>query len=184
MNRKKFWSSKRGEGEAFRWLRDRVDYSGDDCLIWPFAILKHVGRGYLGYNGKSYYAHRLMCILVHGEPPTPKHQAAHSCGNGHKGCVNPRHLQWQTHSENQRDRRKHGTHVTTRYGSRSPLTVAQVREIRSVRGIEPQLATAARFGISLSSVQRWQKKTTDPAPPGTSRATIARREKRQSLSRG
>jgi hypothetical protein len=50
-------------------------------------------------------AHRAMCRLIHGNPPTPKHQAAHSCGNGRRGCVHPGHLRWATDAENRAERR-------------------------------------------------------------------------------
>lgn len=34
-----------------------------------------------------------MCELVYGKPPMPKHQAAHNCGKGNLGCINPKHLE-------------------------------------------------------------------------------------------
>lgn len=58
-----------------------------------------------------------MCQKAHGDPPSPKHDAAHSCGRGHEGCVNPNHLSWKTKKQNQADRITHGTshlHILTR----------------------------------------------------------------------
>lgn len=80
--------------ETHNWLEDHKDYPHDYCLIWPFAREGRVGRGMLGHNGKSAWAHRLMCEMVRGPAPIDKPQAAHSCGNGDQGCVNPRHLSW------------------------------------------------------------------------------------------
>lgn len=87
--------SKRGEGKTIKWLRAHTDYSHDWCLIWPFVSKLH-GYGQFGYLGKNYYAHRFMCELAHGPAPSPLHEAAHSCGRGHEGCVNPQHLSWKT----------------------------------------------------------------------------------------
>lgn len=60
---------KSGEGPNFKWLVDRVEYKGNDCLPWPFCRDGRVGRGQLGYRGKKWWAHRLMCVLAHGETP-------------------------------------------------------------------------------------------------------------------
>lgn len=88
------------------WVRAILPYDGDDCLTWPYATDKDgYGLGELG--GKIRRAHRYICMLAHGAPPTQRHQAAHSCGKGHLGCVNPRHLRWATNSENQLDRWAH-----------------------------------------------------------------------------
>src|SRR4051812_5100930 len=97
----------KGKGEAVAWLREHALYCGDDCLIWPFSRAR--GYGNFGYLGKNIYAHRFMCELIHGPAPTPDHHAAHSCGNGHKACVNPMHITWKTSSENMRDKELHGT---------------------------------------------------------------------------
>lgn len=168
-------TTRSGQGEAARWLLGHINYRGNDCLRWPFAIDLALGRGRLGYKGKNYWAHRLMCELAHGPAPLGKPQVRHSCGKGHERCVNPKHLSWCSQSENHLDRRKHGTAVTTRYGSRSPLTREQIYEIRALKGKETQMTTAKRFGISHANVRRWQSTTHEPAPPGTSQRTIQRR---------
>lgn len=151
-------STKRGTGAAVKWLRDHVGYQGDDCLQWPFCREGRVGRGLLGYNGRQWWAHRLMCKFAHGEPPTPKHQAAHSCGKGHYGCVNPRHLSWKTNSENQIDRRKNGSMLRNQHGNRGGLTKEQVDRIHSLRreGVT-QVEIGRRLGVSLGCVQYWLK---------------------------
>jgi hypothetical protein len=141
----------KGNGKAIQWIRDHQAYEHDEwCLMWPFYRLR--GYGSFGYLGKQYYAHRFMCTLVHGEPPTPKHQAAHSCGNGHLGCVNPKHLSWKTQSENQMDCRDHGTEVKTKDGNRGRLTMAMANEIRALKGIKTQWQIAEEYRISESSV--------------------------------
>ena len=146
-----------GKGKSFEWLKAHVDYQGNDCLPWPFGGDKRVGRGTLGYRGKQHWAHRLMCELAHGPPPTPKHQAAHECGKGHYGCVNPRHLKWKTNSENQLDRRKNGNMLRNRWGWKGQLTEAQRAELIGLKGKMTQVGIAKKFGVSLGCVQYWHK---------------------------
>lgn len=73
-------------GSLMDWLLAHQDFTGDECLKWPFA---DDGKGYgvVKVDGRQQYAHRIMCTLVNGEPPTDLHETAHSCGNGHLGCV-------------------------------------------------------------------------------------------------
>lgn len=142
-----------GKGENFKWLKANVNYAGDDCLQWPFGGDRRLGRGKIGYKGKMYWAHRLMCILAHGDPPTPKHQTAHSCGNGDKGCVNPRHLSWKTNKGNSIDRVAHGRQPHNDWGRKGKLTPKQVDLLKSKKGKQTQIATAKEFGVSLSLVQ-------------------------------
>ncbi len=99
-----------------------------------------------------HYSHRLMCLLAHGEAPSNSHQAAHSCGRGQDGCVNPQHLSWKTNGENQLDRRSHGTKNKGlgRWGRK--LMPAQVQEIRSLKGKMTQDQIAKMFGIGRRNV--------------------------------
>lgn len=134
----------RGDAKTVEWIRANLDFPHDWCLIWPF------GRTPAGYAcfGKPYTAvHRLMCEYRNGLPPTPKHQAAHSCDRGHDGCVNPRHLDWKTNSENQKARYR--ASGPTR---RAKLTPIQVDEIRALKGREPNAIIAARFGVSVRNI--------------------------------
>lgn len=147
----------KGAGKAFLWLQAHVGYQADTCLPWPFSKDRRVGRGMLGYLGGNYWAHRLMCEMAHGAPPTPKHQAAHNCGKGHYGCVNPRHLEWKTNSENQLDRAKNGNALRNPYGQHGAITNEQKAEIASLAGKMAQTKIAAKLGVSLGCVQYWLK---------------------------
>lgn len=90
------------------WIKKHVDYDKDGCLIYPFGRSPSTGYAALRLeDGSNIGAHRYMCILANGEPPTKKHLALHSCGNGHLGCVHPKHLRWGTYSDNIKDRNKH-----------------------------------------------------------------------------
>jgi hypothetical protein len=134
-----------GKSKFMLYIRDVVlPFDGPDCLIWPFSREQ---TGYAGSvrRGKKMYIHRYVCELIHGEPPTPKHHAAHSCNNGPGGCVNPKHISWKTNAENQLDRyRDQARNV------RFKLLPHQVEQVRALRGKEPVSTTAARFGMSVS----------------------------------
>lgn len=137
------------------WLREHADHKGDDCLIWPFARNWN-GYGHFGTTKggrpKMFKAHREMCRLAHGEPPTPKHVAAHSCNNGHGGCVNPRHLLWKTPGENLLDRRGAGTLTKKRWNNKGTLTDLDVFAICVLKDHLNQRQIAALFKISYQHV--------------------------------
>lgn len=125
------------------WIRDvALTHRSTECLIWPFARTRD-GYGGIGRKGKALKAHRYICIWVHGEPPEPQYHAAHSCGNGHLGCVSPKHLSWKTPSANSLEGRKHPRRV---------LTPAQVREVRR-SGALPQVI-AERFGVREGTIRK------------------------------
>jgi len=141
----------KGNGKTIQWIRDHEHYPHKDwCLMWPFS--KTRGYGTFGYLGKGYYAHRFMCQLTHGEAPSPNHQAAHSCGNGHLGCVNPNHLSWKTQSENQLDCREHGTQAKNEVGNGGRINQGIAEEIRALKGVKTQWQIAEQYRISESSV--------------------------------
>lgn len=100
--------AKAEDGAGIGWIKRHVNNKGDDCLIWPFGA-PSCGYGQVRVNGADIVASRYMCALAHGNPPTPRHEAAHSCGNGHLGCMNPKHLRWATRSQNNLDRKIHET---------------------------------------------------------------------------
>lgn len=144
--------TQRGRGKAYRWVEAHLDYPHKDfCLIWPFCRDKH-GRGILGWNGRNYWAHRLVCELAHGKPPTDEHTAAHTCGKGHDGCVNPHHLAWKTQAENLADCRQHGTLIRHRGGNVRRLLPEQAKAIRDARGFQTQGQLAVKFGVSEGTI--------------------------------
>lgn len=143
--------SVKGKGKAYAWILANLDRQEDECLIWPFCRNPN-GYGQLGYLGKMRWAHRFVCELVNGPPPTPKHEGAHSCGNGSLGCVHPKHLSWKTTSENLVDCQQHGTHVRSRAGRFGKLNMALAGEIRLLKGVALQKDVALQFNISESTV--------------------------------
>ena len=102
-------------GEGPRFYQDVVlPYADkDSCLAWPFGRTSK-GYGKIWVDGKTHLVSRLACAHAHGEAPTLTHEAAHSCGKGHEGCVNPHHLRWATRTENFADKIIHGTNTGAR----------------------------------------------------------------------
>lgn len=117
--------AKAGEGRA--WLEANASHAGADCLWWPFGQ----GYGNVIIDGRFTKAHRYMCILAHGAPPTPRHHASHSCGNGARGCVNPNHLSWKTAAGNAADKWEHGTMPLGEQAWNARLTEESVRWARA-----------------------------------------------------
>ena len=138
------------KGLPLAWLMMHVDFDEDDCLLWPFS---HGGRGYgrLRIDGRLQQAHRIMCKYRHGPPPTPVHEAAHSCGNGHLGCVHPMHVSWKTPKENQADKIIHGTSNRGNRSARTKLTQADVLAIRAAEGT-PHRLLAIEYGVAESTI--------------------------------
>ena len=127
---------------ALTWLRQQHEsHQSDECLPWPFAK-NWDGYGRIAWRGRAWNAHRAMCIIAYGDPPSRSHHAAHRCGN--TSCVNPRHLYWATPTENQID-----------IGSkRRRLDRARADKIRSrlIEG-ESQAEVARSFGVSPRMVR-------------------------------
>lgn len=137
-------------GEPERFLREVIlAYDGDECLTWPYA---KTGKGY-GWIGKSLVS-RLVCEEIYGPPPTPDHQAAHSCGNGHLACCAKGHLSWKTSVENQADRLAHDTHVRGERSATAKLTESDVHQVRLLKSTgQGHVEIAARFGVGPSTIR-------------------------------
>ena len=129
-----------------------IPYEADDCLVWPYGKVQG-GRSRIRHEGRNRSVSSVVCEIVHGLPPTPKHEVAHSCGKGHEGCVNPRHLRWATHTENMADAIRHGTTTRGERHSQVKLTEAQVHRIRALKGKRPPQEIAETFGVSKSTIR-------------------------------
>lgn len=141
-------------GRPATYLREVVlPLREERCLFWPFA---RAGNGYamIRINGRAVLVHRLVCEDIAGPAPFPGAEAAHSCGNGHLGCVSPTHLSWKTHSENMADKIGHGTSSRSNPRTSDKLTPDDVLTIRSLRKTKTCQEVADQFGISDSYVSQ------------------------------
>lgn len=107
-----------------RWegVKDFVDahrgYEGQNCLFVP-AAQRDVPAS-VSFLGNHISAARYMCLLTHGAPKYEGAIARHTCGNGHLSCVNPNHIVWGDHGDNQSDANHHravGDNVQDRINS-------------------------------------------------------------------
>jgi hypothetical protein len=139
-------------GALRSWLEAELRRETDACIDgWPFGVVD--GYPSMTFDGRSTYLNRYVCERFHGPPPSPTHQAAHSCGR--RICLNPRHLRWATPAENWSDRILHGTDLRGERAPRAKLTEAQVREIREARGRgETLTAIGSRYGVTDVLVSR------------------------------
>lgn len=140
-------------GEPIKFFREVVmTCQSEDCLIWPYGRARR-GYGTITENGESVSVHRFVCKSFHGNPPSDVHQAAHSCGNGHLGCVNPKHLRWATPKDNLSDRKTHGTLNCGERQGLSKLNNEAVLEIRSNTS-NTQGELAKKYGVSRFSINQ------------------------------
>jgi hypothetical protein len=133
-------------------LTDLIGHDKDQCVPWPYRRSPG-GYGTLHYNGRQRIASNLMCELQYGPAPSPNLQAAHSCGNGHLGCVNPKHLRWATAKENAADKPA-SSWLTSRRdegGGPQKLNSEKVAAIRA--DTRPGRTIAKELGVSYETVR-------------------------------
>jgi len=142
-------------GEPIAWVRSYINQKHDcQCTEWPFGTF---GDGYAAARdetGKLWRVARLVCVEVHGEPNFDAAEAAHSCGKGHLGCINPNHLRWATSKENADDRRKHGT---INKGTRNGMAVLSEEIVLAIYSYKNkgymQKEIGALFGVAREQVK-------------------------------
>lgn len=108
-----------------------------------------------------YSVHRLVALAFIGAPPTPLHEVAHNDGIRDNNLVG--NLRWTTKSENEQDKRDHGTLKMGTKHYKTTLTEDDVREMR--RGTRYKgygRFLARKYGVSdvtISQIltgKRWQ----------------------------
>lgn len=141
-------------GEALEFLQRAREYAGDECLIWPYANKRGYGAIYLG--GRKRTVTRVLCEETYGPPIGDRNEAAHSCNNGHLGCVTLRHLSWKTRRENEDDRMLAGHVRRGEAVSNSKLTEVQVLEIRKLIAAGDVLKKdiAALYGVGAALITK------------------------------
>lgn len=142
---------KASPGVKAAWIEDHSGYAEDDCLTWPFP-LTDTGYGQVTYHGCQMSAHVAMCTKVHGPKPHPKMVAAHSCGNGHLGCVSPKHLRWTTQWENTQDTLMHGRRPFGQASGTAKLKEDDIPVIRGLAGKVSQRKLAKQYGVSRTAI--------------------------------
>lgn len=146
-------SRKARRGETWRFIEDVArPYQGDNCLFWPFGGDQSLSYPQVMKDRKTYSVTRMLCEARNGAPQVHSMVAAHSCGKAHLGCVNPRHLRWATDTENNHDRRTHGTMPFGTRSGTAKLSEDQVRYIKANSGHVSERALAKQFGVSSTTI--------------------------------
>lgn len=132
-------------------FHEAMTTSSDECFLWQHNRDEH-GYGLIsGSKHQTRFVHRIICIETYGPPENQKMEAAHDCGNGHLGCVNPRHLSWKTRQGNIDDRRRHGTQQMGESIYNAKLKDSEIREIRSIQGWSaPEIAPL--YGVHKANI--------------------------------
>lgn len=107
------------------------------------------------YGERPVLVHALVCEAFHGPRPDG-YQVAH--GDGSRDNNRADNLRWATPSENNLDKRVHGTHQDQR-GEKAwnaKLKNEDVLEIRANRGSVSQTYLARRFGVNPSVISTIQ----------------------------
>jgi hypothetical protein len=141
-------------GLPLSFLRNLVGHEGEECVIWPYGRLSN-GYPVVGVGGRGCVASRVICEMVYGPVPFAGAEAAHSCGNGNKGCVNPCHLSWKSPLENSADKYRHGTIVRGSSIRSSKLTENDVLDIRLRLASGDTVSGIARdYGVWPAAISR------------------------------
>lgn len=142
-------------GEPLAWLCAHQNHDGDECLLWPYAR-GGGGEAVVTFEGRQRSAAPVMCEMTHGPAPSLLHECAHSCGKGHLGCINPKHLRWATRSENHQDKHEHGTMPR---GSTHPWSILTEDQVRLIRASdEPGYKIAPKFGVDKATIYAIRKR--------------------------
>ncbi len=123
----KYWENSK-TAEKKRWLS-----------VCPFISRKKVHR---------FLVHRLVAIVFLGSPPSALHQVAH--GDGDKTNNHYYNLRWATRSENEKDKRCHGTDNRGSKHPLSKLTEVEAKEI--IKSDLPRKDLSLKYKVSGSTI--------------------------------
>lgn len=99
------------KGDVVKEIEKVLKSETDECIFSNYSRNK-AGYPRVRIKGKTKLLHRHILEIYKGSPIEVKMEAAHSCGNGHLGCINPKHLDWKSKISNVDDSIKHGTKHT------------------------------------------------------------------------
>jgi hypothetical protein len=154
-----FGSTDRMSTQKGRWpdpivrVLSKIERRGDD-ECWPYHGKRHPeGHAQVWYQGKKWYAHRLVYTLLVGPIPDGM-VACHRCDN--PPCMNPAHLFFGTIADNNADKVAKGRHEkgATHHEVRVPYSVV-VDARRRVASGERQRDVARSIGVAETTVGAW-----------------------------
>ena len=110
---------------------------------------------HIGYDGKkeNVLVHKMVMLAFVGPCPE-KMECCH--GNGDAADNRIENLRWDTHQENNQDRKKHGRYASGEAHPMAKLTLEQVKQIRL--SSKPSKDLCKEFGIAMSHLHRIKNK--------------------------
>lgn len=132
------------------------------CVLWPFR-LNHKGYPWMRHpeTGNKVPAGTIVLERTVGPRPSDKHTMGHAPHSvcGHRSCIAPAHLSWQTYAEQAIQReRVDGTGFKLAGFANPQATVPDDRVAEAIARCtagEGQTAIAADYGVGQSTVSRW-----------------------------
>lgn len=146
---------RKANGELLEFIENVViPYKGQACLIWPFYRDKN---GY-ARAGNGIIVSTMACERVNGPKPNPSDVAAHSCQNGHLGCVSPGHVRWISQKENIEEAVKGDRFAKGESHVFCKLTEDDVRNIRNYLPDVSHNHIARQFNVSPALIRNIRKR--------------------------
>jgi hypothetical protein len=144
----------------------------DGCWEWK-GYRNAKGYGRVRFQGKDYYAHRLVWMCRNGRLLEPHEVVMHQCHN--PSCVNPLHLSVGNILENNRQRLERGGYsregLRRASGRRRVLTAEEAAAIKLALKLGQGAASLAiRYGKSVQAIldiksgKTWSHLTTKKSP--------------------
>ena len=153
-------------GEPMRFVRSVLDGTAprepNGCILWPYGR-QGGGYGQVLRNGRQTLVGWIVLEHFDRPRPSPRHWMGHALHEvcGHRHCVAPEHLTWQTIEEQLEHRRKDGTFFVPEppTGLAQHMARHSDEEVRAaverVRNGETVTAVAESLGVSRPTVARW-----------------------------
>ncbi len=144
-----------------RYVKKRTRHGGTMTQFYPGRILvnsQDYCTGYrrvkLGWDHKRAFmgVHRLVLLAFNGAPP-PDTECCH--GNGIQSDNRLENLRWDTHFENNQDRKKHGHYATGRNHVMAKFTFWQIADVQI--GKVSKTEALRLFGMSHTSFYRLKR---------------------------
>ena len=137
--RKQGMSSK----ELSVWLEDQCEKTPDGCWLWHKAKNQH-GYGLVRHRYVTYIAHRWLKEYRDGRCPEGM-ESLHLCHI--RNCLNPAHIVWGTHSENEVAKSMVGNHKSRRLSDKE---VILIRDLYSAGASQKDLGD--HFGVTPQAI--------------------------------
>ena len=153
--------SKQSSTEDIRsFIKRALATETDDCIPWPYGK-NGAGYGVFQLDSVKWLVHRYILFEKKGPPPSENFDAAHLpviCHN--RACINHRHLDWATRSENQNHKILDKTLVFGDFHPSTKISEADLPEI--INSSESQSTLGRRFGVcqpQISKIKNRKRRT-------------------------